>query len=75
MDTLCYRDWHALARITAHSLGRQMGLYHNRAPDGAPDTISDSDESIENLMYFGDFGGSQLSDGQRDVLRRYPGLE
>ena len=75
MDTLCYRDWHALARITAHSLGRQMGLYYNRAPDGAPDTISDSDESIDNLMYFGDFGGAQLSEGQRDVLRRYPGLE
>lgn len=75
MDTLCYRDWHVLARITAHALGRQMGLYYNRAPDGAPDTISDSDESADNLMFFGDFGGSQLSEGQRDVLRRYPGLQ
>jgi hypothetical protein len=75
VDTLCYRDWHALARITAHAIARQMGLYDNRAPDGAPDTISDSDESIENLMFFGDFGGSQLSEGQQDVLRRYPGLQ
>ena len=75
MDTLCYRDWHTLARITAHALGRQMGLYHNRAPDGADDTISDSNDSNENLMFFGDFGGTQLSEGQRDVLRRYPGLE
>ena len=75
VDSLCYRDWHALARITAHAIGRQMGLYHNRSPDGADDTISDSDQSIENLMFFGDFGGSQLSEGQRDVLRRYPGLQ
>lgn len=75
MDTLCYRDWHALARITAHAMSRQMGLYYNRAPDGAEDTISDSDESMENLMFFGDFGGSQLSEGQREVLRRYPGLQ
>jgi hypothetical protein len=75
MDTLCYRDWHDLARITAHALGRQMGLYYNRAPDGADDTIPDSDGSIENLMFFSDFGGSQLSEGQREVLRRYPGLQ
>ena len=75
MDTLCYRDWHVLARITAHSLARQMGLYYNRAPDGAPDTISDSDEDIDNLMFFTDFGGLQLSEGQKQVLRRYPGLQ
>jgi hypothetical protein len=75
VDTLCYRDWHHLARITAHALVRQMGLYHNRGPDGALDTISDSDDSIENLTFFGDFGGTQLSDGQREVLRRYPGLQ
>lgn len=75
VDTLCYRDWHALARITAHAIGRHMGLYYNRAPDGAGDTISDSDQSIENLMFFGDFGGAQLSEGQKDVLRRYPGLQ
>ncbi len=75
VDTLCYRDWHSLARLTAHALGRQMGLYHNRGPDGADDTIADSDDSSENLMFFGDFGGSQLSEGQRDVLRRYPGLQ
>jgi hypothetical protein len=73
-DTLCYRPWEALARITAHSLARQMGLYYNRAPDGAPDSIPDSDESIENLLFFGDFGGTELSDGQESVLRLYPGL-
>ena len=75
MDTLCYRDWHVLARITAHSLARQMGLYYNRAPDGASDTISDSGESSDNLMFFTDFGGLQLSEGQKSVLRRYPGLQ
>ncbi|HLU67444.1 MAG TPA: hypothetical protein VKZ63_14270 [Kofleriaceae bacterium] len=73
-DTLCYRSWDILARITAHALARQMGLYFNRAPDGALDTISDSDDSADNLMFFSEFGGTSLSEGQRDVLRRYPGL-
>src|SRR5262249_5520805 len=29
LDTLCYRDWRAVARITMHEIGRYMGLYHN----------------------------------------------
>lgn len=74
MDTLCYRDWPALARISAHAIARQMGLYFNRDPAGHPDTIDDSDEAATNLMFFGDFGGASLSSGQREVLRRYPGL-
>jgi hypothetical protein len=74
MDTLCYRSWDVLARVTTHALARHMGLFFNRAPDGALDTIPDSDESPANLMFFGEFGGTLLSAGQRDVLRRYPGL-
>ena len=74
VDTLCYRSWEVLARVTAHALARHMGLFFNRAPDGALDTIPDSDEADGNLMFFGEFGGAALSEGQREVLRRYPGL-
>jgi hypothetical protein len=74
LDTLCYRDWPDLARISAHAIARQMGLHFNRDPAGQPDTIADSDESPTNLMFFGDLGGVSLSSGQREVLRRYPGL-
>jgi hypothetical protein len=74
MDTLCYRNWLQLARISAHAIARQMGLYYNRDPAGHPDTIADSDESATNLMFFGDLGGTSLSSGQGEVLRRYPGL-
>jgi hypothetical protein len=74
VDTLCYRGWSELARITAHALARQMGLFYNRDPDGHPDSIGDSDDLASNLMFFGDLGGLALSNGQREVLRRYPGL-
>lgn len=73
-DTLCYRSWRDLARTAAHTLASQMGLYPNRGPDGEPDPIADSDDSVDNLMYFGEFGGAQLSEGQRRVLGHYPGL-
>lgn len=74
-ETLCYRTWDDLARTTAHALARSMGLFHNRDPNGFGDTIADSDEGTENLMFFSEFGGTELSPGQADVLRRYPGLE
>jgi hypothetical protein len=74
-DTLCYRDWPALARITAHAVARQMGLYYNRTPDGHLDAVPDSDDSSANLMFFGDLGGAALSAQQSEVLRRYPGLK
>lgn len=74
-DTLCYRDWRSVARATAHGIGLYMGLFRNREPDGsAEDPIADSDDSQNNLMFFGDFGGTQLSEGQRQILRLYPGL-
>jgi hypothetical protein len=75
VDTLCYRDWQRIARATAHGIGLYMGLFRNREPDGsAKDPIEDSDGSPSNLMFFGDLGGTQLSEGQKQVLRLYPGL-
>jgi hypothetical protein len=75
VDTICYRDYADLARVTAHTLGQHMGLFNNRAPDGTEDPIPDSTTSDENLMFFGEFGGTTLSAGQQDILRRYPGLQ
>jgi hypothetical protein len=74
MDTLCYQGWPDLARLTAHAIARQMGLYYSRDPNGYPDPIPDTDESVDNLLYFGDQGGWSLSRGQAQVLSRYPGL-
>jgi hypothetical protein len=75
LDTLCYRDWTALARLTAHEIGRYMGLYHNVELETAQhptwrDPISDSDDSSNNLMFFSEIGGTELSAGQRSLLSR-----
>lgn len=79
-DTLCYREWdtvgpQSLPRITAHALARYMGLFRNREPDGHEDPIPDSDDSSDNLMYFTEYGGIELSTGQAQILRLYPGLK
>lgn len=76
LDTLCYRSWDTLARVTGHAAARQMGLFRNVEPGNAQfqDTIPDTDGSSDNLLYFGEFGGTQLTDGQRSVLSVYPGL-
>jgi hypothetical protein len=74
LDTACFRPWETLARVTAHTIGAQMGLFYNRDQDGIPDPITDTDASAENLMFFSEFGGVEVSDGQRSVLGRYPGL-
>jgi len=83
LDTLCYRDWTALARLTAHELARYMGLYHNVELETAQhptwrDAIYDSDGSSNNLMFFSEraaagaesSAGTELSNGQRDILLR-----
>ena len=85
LDTLCYRDWAAVARLTAHELARYMGLYHNveletPAHPTWRDPISDSDDASTNLMYFSEHAepttgaglsvGSDLSTGQRQILTR-----
>lgn len=75
MDTLCYRTWPQLARTTAHAMARQMGLFRNREPSSdIEDPIADSSSGPENLMYYSEFGGTELSKGQAEVLRLYPGL-
>lgn len=75
VDTLCYRSWTQLARLTAHELARYMGLYHNVELEVAQhpswrDPISDSDEASANLMFFSEIGGIELSAGQREILTR-----
>ena len=75
VDTLCYRSWSALARLTAHEVARYMGLSHNVELEVAQhptwrDPITDSDDSSNNLMYFSERGGIALSAGQREILTR-----
>ncbi len=75
IDTLCYRSWTQLARLTAHELGRYMGLYHNVELEVAQhptwrDPIADSDDSNTNLMFFSEIGGITLSAGQREILTK-----
>lgn len=83
VDTLCYRSWPDLARLTAHATAREMGLYRNVEPapfEGYEDPIADSPGAdnpagmTDNLMYFSEFGGTSLSPGQKDILRRSPSL-
>ena len=52
-----------------------MGLFRNREPAGWEDTIPDSDTSSDNLMFFTEYGDIELSPGQGQVLRLYPGLK
>jgi hypothetical protein len=71
IDTLCYRSWPQLARLTARELARYMGLYNNVELDSTHvDPIADSDTSLENLLFYSELGGTQLSPGQRDILSR-----
>ena len=77
LDTMCYRSWREVARQTAHGLARHMGLFRNVEPDGLPghvDRIDDSDEGLDNLMHWSEFGGTDLSLGQREILRASPVL-
>ena len=75
MDTLCYRSWSELSRITSHAIARQMGLFRNIEPESPiTDPIADSGEGDENLMFYSEFGGTDISVGQAAVLRLYPGL-
>jgi hypothetical protein len=75
LDTLCYRSWNQLARLTAHEIARYMGLYRNVEQDPLQpvlhtDPISDSDMSSTNLMFYSELGGTDLSAGQADILSR-----
>lgn len=71
VDTLCYRNWRQLARLTAHEVARYMGLYDNVGLDPAQvDPIGDTDTSRANLMFYSELGGTFLSEGQKQILRR-----
>jgi hypothetical protein len=75
LDTLCYRTWSQLARLTAHELARYMGLYDGVEIDGVHvDPIDPGDASSANLMFYSELGGIDLSAGQRDILTRSPVL-
>lgn len=80
-DTLCYRSWSDVARLTAHEIARYMGLYRNRElRANLEDPIADSPSSPtdpateNNLMFFSELGGTSLSRGQIDILLRSPVL-
>jgi hypothetical protein len=75
LDTLCYRTWTDLARLTAHELARYMGLQRNvefgaSAENNWRDNISDSLDNEQNLMFYSEFGGFTISAGQIDILTR-----
>jgi hypothetical protein len=77
VDTLCYRTWNELARLTAHEIARYMGLFDNVSIDAdvgldtnQVDPIPDSDQSSSNLMFYSERGGTFLSEGQKQILRR-----
>jgi hypothetical protein len=75
VDTLCYRSWDVLARLTSHEIARYMGLYNNVGIDTTQiDPIPDSDSSSANLMFYSELGGTFLSEGQKQILRRSPVL-
>jgi hypothetical protein len=84
LDTLCYRDWPEVARLTAHAIGHYMGLYHNVEPPDpvlgpkAPpwqDLAPDTDGSPSNLMYYSStHGGADLTVDQTYTLSRSPVL-
>lgn len=74
--SLCYQTWPQLARQTAHAIARHMGLYRNVEPDPRfGDPIADTPDTMDNLMYWGENGGTTLSPEQRDILRVSPVLD
>jgi hypothetical protein len=73
-DTLCYRDWTALARTTAHEMARSLGLQRTIEPDGYGDTL-DTDASDDNLMFYSELGGDELTEEQQALLKRSPALQ
>lgn len=81
LDSLCYRQWEDVARLTAHEIARYMGLYHNVEIGTAQhptwtDPIDDDDSAVpsSNLMFYSELGGTDLSPGQREILTRSPVL-
>lgn len=66
----------SLGNVLAHEIGHYLGLFHNLEEDRIhEDPISDTDRSRQNLMYWRDHGGEELSPGQRFVILRNPLVE
>jgi hypothetical protein len=84
LDSLCYRDWSQIARLTAHELARYMGLYHNielefgNHPTWRDQINTDDDaggDPTDNLMYYAEPLDANhdlpvISSGQRQILVR-----
>jgi hypothetical protein len=69
LDTLCYRTWQQVSRLTAHEIAHYMGLYDNVAADGTSDPL-DTGSSSDNLMFYSELGGTTISPAQRSILER-----
>ena len=70
-DTLCYRSWPQLARLTAHELARYMGLYHNvelgtHRPTRRGATGRRRDTTRTTQSHFSETRGATLSAGSAD---------
>ncbi len=74
MEAMCYRSWQQLARTAAREIAGYLGLFPNRDIEAGLDPIQDSDESSDNLMFYSELGGTRLSQGQGEIMRRSPAL-
>ncbi len=72
MEARCHG---VLGNVLAHEVGHFLGLFHNVEQDGNQDAIADSTSSTQNLMYWNEQGGEELSGGQGFVMLRNPLVE
>ncbi len=75
MEAMCYRSWPQLARTAAHEIAGYLGLYPNRDIDDGLDPLSDTDDSSENLMFYSELGGLELTPSQGRIMQRSPALQ
>ena len=71
MEARCYR---VLGNVIAHEAGHFLGLFHNEEQDASQnpshvDPLPDTSSSTNNLMYWNEQGGEELSVGQGFVMR------
>ena len=69
LDTLCYRSWTQVARIAAYELAHYMGLFDDVDPNNTPDPLG-TGSSTDNLMFYSELGGTDLTPDQRNILER-----